>query len=155
MADPESEKGKGTTGNDVPDPVAAASAATSDPARAQSPSPSSTENGGRITEEIRTGKVGKEEDDVGEDGVAKSNSPELARMKSYATATSVTSNPSRVQQIIQKPWYKQPNPLRWGKIPAVPEEKEVCREHNAGFFSALLFHWMGPLMRVSFVPFHD
>ncbi|KAK0636181.1 P-loop containing nucleoside triphosphate hydrolase protein [Bombardia bombarda] len=49
-----------------------------------------------------------------------------------------------------KPWYKQPNPLRWGKIPPVPKENAVCPEYKASFFSILFFGWMGPLMQTGY-----
>ena len=41
------------------------------------------------------------------------------------------------------------NPLRWGGIPKVPDERLVSREYQAGFFSKLTFQWMTPLMSVS------
>lgn len=41
------------------------------------------------------------------------------------------------------------NPLRWQKIPPVPEERSVSREHGASFPSKLFFEWMSPLMKVS------
>ncbi|KAK4148084.1 ATP-binding cassette transporter YOR1 [Dichotomopilus funicola] len=73
---------------------------------------------------------------------------ELDRLRTVATATSVASaTPVTTNQLPeQKPWYKQPNPLRWGKIPPVPKEQEVCPEYNAGFFSSLIFQWIAPLM---------
>ncbi|TWU73782.1 hypothetical protein ED733_003923 [Metarhizium rileyi] len=45
-----------------------------------------------------------------------------------------------------KPWYKQANPLRWGRTAPVPRERSVSPEYNAGFFSKLTFQWMTPLM---------
>jgi hypothetical protein len=71
---------------------------------------------------------------------------DLDRLRSIATATSVTSTAATGRPPEQKPWYKQPNPLRWGKIPPVPDEKQECPEHKAGFFSSLVFHWIAPLM---------
>ncbi|GAA3281456.1 hypothetical protein GCM10020218_035240 [Dactylosporangium vinaceum] len=41
------------------------------------------------------------------------------------------------------------NPLRWQKIPPVPEERSVSREYGASFLSKLFFEWMSPLMKVS------
>ncbi|KAK4657219.1 ATP-binding cassette transporter yor1 [Podospora pseudocomata] len=74
---------------------------------------------------------------------------ELNRTKSYATSvnSAALTNPPLP---VQKPWYKQPNPLRWGKIPPIPEERVVSPEHKAGFFSKLVFHWMGPLMTTGY-----
>jgi hypothetical protein len=83
----------------------------------------------------------------GEDGDERD---ELNRMKSYATATSVTSATATNRLPVQKPWYKQPNPLRWGKIPAVPKERTVSPEHKAGFFSSLVFQWIAPLMSTGY-----
>ncbi len=71
---------------------------------------------------------------------------ELNRLKSTATATSVTSTTATGRLPEDKPWYKQPNPLRWGKTPPVSSEREVCPEHTAGFFSLLSFQWISPLM---------
>ncbi|KAK4043033.1 ATP-binding cassette transporter YOR1 [Parachaetomium inaequale] len=71
---------------------------------------------------------------------------DLDRLRTIATATSVTSTTATNRLPEQKPWYRQPNPLRWGKIPPVPKEKAVSPEHNAGFFSSLVFQWIAPLM---------
>jgi ATP-binding cassette subfamily C (CFTR/MRP) protein 1 len=78
--------------------------------------------------------------------------PEIKQTKSYATTTSALSRTesTQTQQIVQKPWYKQPNPLRWGKIPPVPEVRTPSREHTASFFSLVYFQWMAPIMNVSF-----
>jgi ATP-binding cassette subfamily C (CFTR/MRP) protein 1 len=100
-------------------------------------------------EEIRPGKE-KAVEAAGDGAVAVASDgegrPDLTRFRSEAT--SVTSAPS-THWPEQKPWYKQPNPMRWGKIPPVPKERVVSGEYSANFFSALIFHWMGPLMRVS------
>ncbi|KAK7911015.1 hypothetical protein PG985_013496 [Apiospora marii] len=77
---------------------------------------------------------------------------EMKRTQSQATdfssLTRTTSRASIPQQ--SKPWYKQPNPLRWGSIPPIPKEREVSREYNAGFLSRLTFQWMAPLMNVGY-----
>lgn len=73
----------------------------------------------------------------------------LDRVKSSATDASVTTAAtSRHPERDSKPWYKTPNPLRWGKIPPIPQEKKVCPEHTAGFFSLVYFQWVAPLMTV-------
>lgn len=72
--------------------------------------------------------------------------PNLDRMRTTATATSVATTAATARLPEQKPWYKEPNPLRWGKILPVPSEREVCPEHKAGFFSLLTFQWIAPLM---------
>ena len=77
---------------------------------------------------------------------------ELKRSQSYATDLSVLTRTTTRQSApppAPKPWYKTPNPLRWGSIPPVPKEPQVSREYHAGFFSRLTFHWMAPLMSVS------
>ena len=77
---------------------------------------------------------------------------ELNRSQSYATDTSALTRTTTRQSAPtppRKPWYKTPNPLRWGSIPPVPKEPQVSREYHAGFFSRLTFHWMAPLMSVS------
>ncbi|KAI0167068.1 ATP-binding cassette transporter protein YOR1-like protein [Hypoxylon sp. FL1284] len=77
---------------------------------------------------------------------------ELKHTQSYATdATGITRTTSRASRPVdKKPWYKTPNPLRWGSIPPVPKERQVSREYNAGFLSKLTFQWMAPLMSVGF-----
>ncbi|EEY18039.1 multidrug resistance-associated protein [Verticillium alfalfae VaMs.102] len=74
----------------------------------------------------------------------------LQRSASHATDVSATTTASRPPPPEKKPWYKTPNPLRWGSIPPVPEERGESREYHAGFFSLLIFHWMGPLMNVGY-----
>ncbi|KAH6611162.1 abc transporter family [Trichoderma cornu-damae] len=73
----------------------------------------------------------------------------LAATKSSATDASAATTFARVQGVT-KPWYKQANPLRWGSIPEVPEERIISREHQAGFFSRLTFQWMNPLMTAGY-----
>ena len=77
---------------------------------------------------------------------------DIKRTQSHATEVSVlTRTTSRASVPPQsKPWYKQPNPLRWGGIPPVPKEREVSREHNAGWLSRLTFQWMAPFMSVGY-----
>ncbi|KAL2268688.1 hypothetical protein VTJ83DRAFT_3534 [Remersonia thermophila] len=73
--------------------------------------------------------------------------PDLDRVRTAATATSFTSTAAATSRLPKdKPWYKQPNPLRWGKTPPVPKEKEPSPEYTAGFLSKLVFHWIAPLM---------
>lgn len=74
----------------------------------------------------------------------------LSRVKSDATATSITTATATGRLPEQKPWYKQPNPLRWGKTPPVPQEREVSPEYKAGFFSTLTFQWIAPLMKTGY-----
>ncbi|KAK0727269.1 ATP-binding cassette transporter protein YOR1-like protein [Lasiosphaeria miniovina] len=128
----------------VPNPAAAAATAQ----------PSSDESLGGGKEAAHVGlegddKIERHPEDGKADDEADDKRAGLSRLKSYATATSVTSTTSN-PQAKQKPWYQQPNPLRWGKIPQVPKERQVCPEHTAGFFSSLFFFWMGPLMQTGY-----
>ncbi|KAK1760836.1 P-loop containing nucleoside triphosphate hydrolase protein [Echria macrotheca] len=75
--------------------------------------------------------------------------PDLSRHKSSGATSIATTTPSTTPPV-QKPWYKQPNPLRWGKIPAIPDERRPSPEHNASFPSVLIFAWMGSLMRTGY-----
>jgi hypothetical protein len=80
---------------------------------------------------------------------AKEEGSRLDRTKSYATDASVTTAAtSRHPERDSKPWYKTSNPLRWGKIPPIPTERDVSPEYKAGFFSLLFFGWMSPIMTV-------
>lgn len=72
----------------------------------------------------------------------------LAATRSYATDASVATT-SAAARYAEKPWYNKLNPMRWGAIPEVPQERTVSREYQAGFFSKLTFQWMNPLMAVS------
>ncbi len=82
----------------------------------------------------------------------RANRDELKRTQSYVTDTSTitrTTTRASVPPASKKPWYKTPNPLRWGSVPPVPKERLESGEVRAGFFSRLTFQWMAPLMSVS------
>ena len=98
----------------------------------------------------QAGNTDAEHEVVGEQDEDEARRNDLNRLRSIATATSVTSATATNRLPEQKPWYKQPNPLRWGKTPPVPKEREVCPEHKAGFFSGLVFQWMGPMMSTGY-----
>jgi hypothetical protein len=73
----------------------------------------------------------------------------LTNTKSYATDTSAaTGAPAPQAPPEDKPWYKKTNPLRWGGVPPIPEERIVSRETDAGFLSRVTWGWMTPLMTV-------
>ncbi|KAK6080243.1 ABC transporter [Seiridium cupressi] len=78
---------------------------------------------------------------------------EFRRTQSHATDVSVltrtTTGASAPPK--SKPWYKQLDPLKWGKIPPVPKERGESKEYQAGFFSRLTFHWMAPLMNTGYM----
>ncbi len=133
MAGPGSEKDIG-----LPDPVAATY---------EYPDPNEP-----VQEEkdIAIANLQEDEDDNGSSSAEdREKTVQLARVKSAATDISVTTDAPPPPVYQSKPWYKTPNPLRWGKIPQVPEERTPCPEAKAGFFSSLIFLWMGPLMHVS------
>ena len=68
----------------------------------------------------------------------------------YATSASGASAATTVPTVAaKKPWYKTPNPMKWGSIPPIPTERGVSREATAGWFSLLTFQWMAPVMTVS------
>jgi len=99
-------------------------------------------------EEIRPAKDEcAKSDDKDVEAVDTGVRPELSRQKSSAATSVVTTTPS-TNPPPQKPWYKQPNPLRWGKISPPPQERGPSPENKAGFLSVLIFNWMSPLMRV-------
>jgi ATP-binding cassette subfamily C (CFTR/MRP) protein 1 len=76
---------------------------------------------------------------------------DLTRTKSHATDASVASHVEDLnEQYRQRPWYRKLNPLRWGGIAPIPEERTVSREYKASFLSKMTFQWMAPLMTVSF-----
>jgi ATP-binding cassette, subfamily C (CFTR/MRP), member 1 len=77
---------------------------------------------------------------------------ELKLTKSYATDTSAATGATAPSKPPEKQsWHRKLNPLRWGGIPPVPEERQVSREYTAGFLSLVTFQWMAPLMSVSLV----
>ena len=68
-------------------------------------------------------------------------------LESYATTATETSVATSGEPVlVKKPWYRQPNPLRWGGIPPVPDERRVSKEATAGFLSRATFQWMAPVM---------
>jgi ATP-binding cassette, subfamily C (CFTR/MRP), member 1 len=68
--------------------------------------------------------------------------------ESYAINARVDTT-VEVTQPQTKPWYRTPNPLRWGGIPPIPDERIVSPEYKAGFLSLLTFDWITPMMVVS------
>ncbi|KAH8887388.1 hypothetical protein GQ53DRAFT_292786 [Thozetella sp. PMI_491] len=101
--------------------------------------------------EIATANLTSADDDVGSsDPDDREKAAELSRARSAATEASVVTSATSRQLHEQKPWYKTPNPLRWGKMPPVPEQRSPCPEATAGFFSALFFSWMGTLMHTGY-----
>lgn len=98
---------------------------------------------------------------LGKIGRAKSeDSTTLSRIESTATEITQVSSAARVVSAPreQLPWYHKINPLKRGRVPPIPEERTVCPEYNASFFSLLTFQWMQPLMTVGYkrtIEFND
>jgi len=142
-------------GDDVPDPIARTYSRAS---RSFQPEPTEEEEelaAAQLREAgIRRNSIeslaGQPKDDDQDDAEKR---VELNRLRSYATGTSAVSatTVNTAQNLESKPWYKQPNPMRWGKIPPVPTERDVCPEYKASFLSQLFFGWMQPLMQVGSV----
>lgn len=108
-----------------------------------SDSDSATEKG--IDKDMDEKEIGKETQETHE---------EVRRMQSAATDFSVTTqatshHPSGADKA-KRPWHDKLNPLKWGSIPPVPEEREVSREYKAGFFSQLFFSWQASMMIVGY-----
>ncbi|PFH59064.1 hypothetical protein XA68_12829 [Ophiocordyceps unilateralis] len=96
-------------------------------------------------EKIEIDQGGKIDKQTGEPNI-----DPLTATKSQATDVSLTTF-APVQRL-QKPrtWRDRINPLRWGPVPAAPDEPIVSREYTAGFFSQLTFEWMTPLMMAGY-----
>lgn len=74
----------------------------------------------------------------------------LTTTKSYATDATATSAGPEPAQGGKKGWRRVINPLRWGSIPPVPEERIVSREYKASFLSKMVFAWMAPIMTAGY-----
>ncbi|PHH81899.1 hypothetical protein CDD82_7590 [Ophiocordyceps australis] len=74
----------------------------------------------------------------------------LTATQSHATDASIASQLHPVQTDSQKPWYREPNPLRWGSPGPVPTQRQVSHEYKASFLSSLTFEWMTPLMATGY-----
>jgi hypothetical protein len=70
-----------------------------------------------------------------------------------SSAESTSSSGADLHHKQQRKWYRRwnLNPLRLQKIPPVPAERSVSREHGASFLSLAYFQWMSPLMKVCFL----
>ena len=73
------------------------------------------------------------------------NATDISAITDLSTVATKDEEPVK-----KKPWYRRLNPLRQGKIPPVPNERIVCREYNANFFSLLIFQWIHPLMTAGY-----
>lgn len=81
---------------------------------------------------------------------AAAQDPALNLTKSHATDASATTQataPPSVRAPDRK-WHQKLNPLRWGAVPPVPDERQPSPESTASFLSLVTFNWMGSLMTV-------
>ena len=103
-------------------------------------------------EPIKSDPVQPSEKDIEANVEKHSTRGELSRLQSGISAYSDLSSDgvdAKSTASAKKKWYQKANPLRWGTKPPVPETRTICPEYQAGFFSALTFQWMAPLMVVS------
>lgn len=99
-----------------------------------------------------------ESDSMGKEKVvedeARKGRREVRRIQSYATdvstTTQATSHHPAGDENARKSWQANLNPLKWGAVPPVPEEREVSPEYSASWLSRLFFAWQGPLMRTGY-----
>lgn len=69
------------------------------------------------------------------------------------TATSIATTEAYEEEPTEprkRTWSEKLNPLRSKYPPPIPKERTVSREQQAGFFSALTFQWISPLMSVGY-----
>ncbi|KAJ6438529.1 ABC transporter family protein [Purpureocillium lavendulum] len=104
--------------------------------------------------EAGAGAKGDDGDEIEKASKGSKDQPQptnLKLTKSYATdASAATAATTAAAQNLHKPWYKKMNPLRWGGIPKVPDERIASREYEASFLSKLTFQWMTPLMATGY-----
>jgi ATP-binding cassette, subfamily C (CFTR/MRP), member 1 len=73
------------------------------------------------------------------------------------TTTTSTVESSSSDAVIKEedtqplPWYDRINPLKRRKVPPVPQERTVSREHGASIVSLMTFQWMNPVMTVGYL----
>jgi len=92
-------------------------------------------------------------EDVEDEGDVALSRNELTRTRSNWTGTSGESGGEKKTaegQIVKESRKSKLNPLKWGKMPPVPKEREVSREYTAGLLSKITFQWMSPLMNVGY-----
>ncbi|KAH7072955.1 P-loop containing nucleoside triphosphate hydrolase protein [Paraphoma chrysanthemicola] len=99
-------------------------------------------------EAIKTEKAGGK--DVEANIETQSTRGTLSRLQSGTSAfTDISEDSDAKSTLRRRKWYRT-NPLKWGPIPPLPKEREVCPEYDASLFSRLTWHWMQPLMNVGY-----
>lgn len=85
--------------------------------------------------------------DNSEEGFGKSRC-DLIATQDHPTTSEVLIDTATPSQANWKIWCQKWNPLQWGYILKVSEERIVSAERKAGLLSKLTFHWMTPLIVV-------
>ncbi|XWX00119.1 hypothetical protein V2A60_008136 [Cordyceps javanica] len=78
------------------------------------------------------------------------NLNELTVTQTNATDVSVGTTATGLPPQEKKTWKQKLNPLRWGGVPEIPQERIISREYGASIFSQVFFNWMTPLMTTGY-----
>lgn len=103
---------------------------------------------------LQTVGTAQELQDAGEKHASDTkHQPGVVKRASYSSDVSSSDGgletKSQSTQDQHDSWLDRANPLKKSNKPPVPTQRDVSREHGAGFFSLLTFQWMAPLMSVS------
>ncbi|KAK3715700.1 ATP-binding cassette transporter yor1 [Vermiconidia calcicola] len=82
-------------------------------------------------------------------------SPMRRTQSNWTQATGTSYASTEPPEAQEKPprkqtWTERLNPFKHRALPPVPDERLPSREHDAGWFSALTFQWISPLMSVGY-----
>lgn len=132
------------TKKDLQTPDAYTAAAVQQPTTPVVDTPEATHHGSEKSDAGDSGDSPSEEKLAAD---TESHENELTATKTNATDASVATVATNVEPQ-EKTWRQKLNPLRWGGIPPIPEERIRSREYGASLFSKLFFNWMTPLMTV-------
>jgi ABC-type multidrug transport system fused ATPase/permease subunit len=79
----------------------------------------------------------------------KAGRPTLSKIKSHASGISEYSQATQSTKPLKRTTWERINPLKRNP-PPVPDVRQPSREHTAGFFSLLTFHWITPIMETGY-----
>lgn len=82
-----------------------------------------------------------------EEGKSDGRQEQFERSSSGWSSSNSDSSKNAVPPAKQS-WSEKINPLKKKNKPPIPQERTVCPEYNASFFSLLTFQWMAPIMSV-------
>ncbi|KAL1635190.1 ATP-binding cassette transporter yor1 [Neofusicoccum ribis] len=104
---------------------------------------------------LQTVGTAQELQDAGEKHASDTkHQPGVVKRASYSSDVSSSDGgletKSQSTQDQHDSWLDRANPLKKSNKPPVPTQRDVSREHGAGFFSLLTFQWMAPLMSVGY-----